>query len=187
MNLIAVNIINEAKKWTDCKEDPSTPNRSVCVDKIHAYMGVKSATKWCAEFVWMITDTVFKWLGIATPIKKTSSTFDMYSSAKKAGLRVDNIPAAGAVFFKNNGDGSGHVGFVAENKGGGKFATIEGNYNNKVGFGLRSLADYKYQFIHIEDLYNQYNPLSYWKNPYVLGGLALAGAAYWYYKKKHKK
>lgn len=177
-------ILNEAKKWTDCKEDPSRPNRSVCVDKIHVYTAsAVNNDPWCAQFAWMITDTVARKAGITNKLPKTSGTHYMVNNAPKNGLRVDRTPAVGAIFFYPTGSASGHVGFVAQIKDSKTVATIEGNSGDRVGFRTKTIGS-DWKFIHIEEMAGDI------ALPLAIGGsgaliLAAAVAAIYLYARKN--
>lgn len=153
----AKELINEASKWADCKEDPGRANRSVCVDKIHLYVtGRVSSEPWCSEFVSMITDITAKKFNVKNLLPVTASTAYMKSQAEKNGLRVDKSPAVGSVFHYYRDGSLGHVGFIAEVKSDGRLGTVEGNSDDRVtdirfGFKIRTPHS-GYSYIHTEEM-----------------------------------
>jgi|GEM_PF-6268916 len=143
-------IISEADRWTDCKEQSGTPNRSDCVDTIKRYFGGETKPEpWCAEFVWMVVNQACYILGISNPLPRTKSTRVMLSRSPKAGVKVNKNPSPGCIFFKTR-SGGGHVGFVASVKGN-TIYTIEGNVNDSVTWGEREIRE-DFEFIHIQNI-----------------------------------
>jgi len=149
-------ILKEAEKWLGCTE--TTRHRSDCIDEIHRQFSAGwngSPDAWCAKFVWTMTETATKKLGIPNPLHKSASTVQMLN---KTDLRKDDIPARGAIFFisrvcSGGGSGCGHVGFV-EKVDGNFIHTLEGNTGGPAGVyrKKRNITSQKFTFIHIEDL-----------------------------------
>jgi hypothetical protein len=145
-------ILNEAEGWLDCRE--TSTNRSKCVDRIHEQFregSTGSRDAWCAKFVWSITDTAAKKLGVANPLFKSASTAQML---KNTNLRKDKTPAKGSVFYTSR-TGGGHVGFV-EKVNGNIISTIEGNTSVGSAEGVHrkthDIRKKEFTFIHVEDL-----------------------------------
>ena len=152
--ILTTTILNEAAKWLDCRE--TTKHRSACIDEIHKQFSAGwngSPDAWCAKFVWAITETATKRLGVANPLHKSASTVAML---RNTDLRKSSTPARGSVFFIERacaGGGCGHVGFV-ERVEGNIIHTIEGNTGGPAGVyrQRRDTTKQKFTFIHIEDL-----------------------------------
>lgn len=194
MNYLARTIIENATYWENkwesgvCKSVKN--NRGNCIDEIKSQFSKEViGTPWCAEFVSVVTKTSCEKLDITNLLPYTRSTATMLSGAIKNGLRVDNTPAVGSVFYRTR-SGGGHVGFVVKITDGG-IITIEGNSDDQVkgrSYSGTEIASYK--FIHIEDMGNpgfvRYTfrdgiPVGLWVTGTVA---ALVGGWYWN-KQKH--
>lgn len=166
MQTLAEKIIHEASKHLGCYEEKTRKNRSSCVDYFSTFNGEEPKNEaWCAKFVSTILNTSFPYFLKLPPFSYTASTLQMLDNAKKKGIRVDNIPSVGAVFFTKR-IGGGHVGFVKSlisKIDNGRvqitdFETIEGNsYDSDrqldgVLVGHRSLKSNQYQFMHFEEV-----------------------------------
>lgn len=143
-------VYTEAKKFLDCKEDPNTPNRSVCVDFIKEMGGWTPTNEpWCAQFVWAIVEKSCNLMKIENLLPRTKSTTVMKNKASSNGLEVDTKATKGCLFYYPR-TGGGHVGLVIDVKGD-TIYTIEGNVSNRVKMGERKIIS-TMRFIHIEDM-----------------------------------
>ena len=176
-------VYTEAKKFLGCKEDPKTPNRSYCIDKIQEMGGwTPTSEPWCAMFVYAVVERSCKLMKIDNLLPRTKSTTIMKNESPDNGLKVDTKPVKGCLFYFPR-TGGGHVGFVIDIKDN-KIFTIEGNTSDQVKLGQRTINP-SMRFIHIEDMANGKKMipryLKYGVPAVLLGGI---GAVY-YAKKKH--
>lgn len=174
-------VINEAKKFLGCKEDPNRPNRSYCVDEIKKLGGWAVTNEpWCAQFVYAVTDMACKIFKIENRLPKTKSTRFMLNNAPKNGITVNKKPNKGCIFFIPRGDNPafGHVGFVADIKGN-TIYTIEGNYKNSVGLGEREIFN-EMRFIHIHEMTDK----KIWSTALKIGVPVTLSLGAWYAFKK---
>lgn len=147
-------IIDEAAYWLmrDCKENPSTPNRSYCVNEIK---GGVTDEDWCALFVYRCVSDAAQKSGARNPLMRTPSTPAMLQAAQQQGVRISRTPELGSIFFRERGAGKGHVGIVVGLNSRLMFC-IEGNTSNRVGMRSYYLHDVAvspahYQFMQVQE------------------------------------
>ncbi len=186
MNILANEIIKEAKQWTTCVEDKGTPNRSVCVDKIHVYSGGKvNNDPWCAKFTWMVLDKACNKSAIRNIIPPTASTHTLRRFCKEKGIAVNKKAEVGSIMFFSTGTNTGHVGFVVETKPT-EFITIEGNSGDRVAWRKHKYTEKNFDFLHVQKMpgWNADAPmLASISMPVGIGLGAAALLSYWYAKK----
>lgn len=140
-------VVKTAKKYTHVREDKGKPNRSTDIDKFHDYAGLPYGNPWCLMYVnYMWKETLDPYnLG---PYTRTARVSSMYKYALKhkylyrvkfaKGLAYGAQTAESGdmiVWLKNynkniivnDGNPSGHVGFIISEISPGIFNTIEGN------------------------------------------------------------
>lgn len=139
-------VVKTAKKYLHVSETDG-PNRSPEIDKFHDYAGLPYGNPWCLMFVNYMWKETLDPYGYA-PYTRTARVSAFYKYALKHKylyqVKFDKALAYGAqeaepgdmvVWLKNyndniivnDGNPSGHVGFVIEELEPGKFKTIEGN------------------------------------------------------------
>lgn len=170
-------LIKNAKKHLNCKEDPPGSNRSLCVDNFSkAIHGAAHAWAWCATFLSYVFDETFKDFGLQNTFIKTAKTSDMLNWGKQKKL-VDAKPAVGSVMYVDRYDNKGkkvggHVGLVIKVEGN-NFYTIDGNSDDSVQTRARKIEK-KYSFIHTEKQFDVGNLAL--KNPQYTIPIILAAA-----------
>lgn len=163
-------IIAEGEKWViNCHKNISQGKD--CGTPIKAEYGsdIKNEDPWCAAFISVLFKSVPWWKYLQKdPFPKTKSTSAMLQDAKAKGIKIDNKPAKGSVFYYSRGPGIGHVGLVKELIYGLKnsipdgvigFWSIEGNTSVDEKTGViavkeHNLKDKDFKFIHYEELSN---------------------------------
>lgn len=195
MRSLAEAIIGNAQKWTGCKENPNTPNRSACVDEIKKLYDPNRDPKneaWCAEFVSVILMETLPLYLVIPPFFKTRSTTEMVKKARANNVPFTNYPVVGSTFFYARQGAGGHVGFVKSVVYDTKkkiigFNTIEGN--TKIpGTSYEGVGEH-YRKVDSKYLYMNFQKLSSLKMPtpkelggWAIGGAMIIGAGYTYYK-----
>lgn len=203
MNLLANTILENAAWWQtywinrSCKEmakKDSVSGRGACVDvlkKQYADGAEKEGTAWCAQFVSVVVKTSFEKLKLPkTKLPYTASTATMLAGAKKNGIRVDNVPAEGSVFYRTR-NGGGHVGIVVKITADTLY-TIEGNSDNAVVARTYKKANIAhYQYMHVQDEYQptlfNYALRNNKTAVYGVGGIIVSGLGYLGYKRYKKR
>jgi len=103
-------------------------NRGRFVESIIRYAGGAPGEPWCASFVFYVGR---KMLGDAWPLPKTRSCDVLLEYAREKEMVVP-LPSPGDLFLvMRSAADAVHVGFVDDVLPGGRFATIEGNSNDR--------------------------------------------------------
>ncbi len=158
-----------AKGWREqhCVEDDEDCFKYLFANDYSQVIG----QPWCAFFATMVINQAANMLGLDCPIPFGGYSHNVVVYAQKNGIRVDNTPSIGSLFWYAT-DTGGHTGVIAwmDDKG---IITVEGNAGNNltcvecpkdlksvVVLGNNSNRSYKalankgVVFIHIEELGN---------------------------------
>ena len=139
-------VVETAKRYLHVSESEG-PNRSPEIDKFHEYAGLPYGNPWCLMYVNYMWKEALDPYGLA-PYTKTARVSSMYKYALKHkylykvkfakglayGVQVAE-PGDMVVWLKNynanilvnDGNPSGHTGFIVQETTPGQFNTIEGN------------------------------------------------------------
>lgn len=189
------DIAEVAAEWygRNCVEE--TTNRGVCVDRIHQtfdpdWIKQKRPEAWCAKFVWVVYEEAAKRAGVANPIPRTAGAKLMLNMSKDAGLRVDNRPSYGDVFYRysESAGSTGHVGIVTDIQKDG-ITTVEGNLSNRVAYYFYdwdqiAQPKWKFSFIHAADKSKGGGSAILASTNGLLGLVLVGTAALWFFNKK---
>jgi surface antigen len=165
INRFQAELLRVAHGWAarGCRE--SVANGGPCIDEVHRLFGQPRREAYCAKFVWVVADEAARAAGITNPLPKTAGACDMLTRAVAAGLRVDTVPAIGAVGYRSTtlANSTGHVLLVVDVTGD-EVRTVEGNNGDRIDdwrypmATVRNYPRYKncqrgigWDFIHIED------------------------------------
>lgn len=184
-----------AAEWykRNCVEERA--NRGVCVDKIHELFDPKWITSkrpeaWCAKFVWVVYEEAARRSGTKNPLPRTAGARLMRDMSKDLGLRVDNKPQDGDVFYRasESPGATGHVGIVTDVKPDG-ITTVEGNLSNRVayyhyGWDKIMSPKWNFSFIHAADDSQSGGGVVTASSNGLLGLVLIGTAALWYFSKK---
>lgn len=188
-------IAEVAAEWYErnCVEERT--NRGVCVDKIHElfdpqWITQKRPEAWCAKFCWVVYEEAARRSGTKNPLPRTAGARLMRDMSKKAGLRVDNKPQDGDVFYRasESPGASGHVGIVTDVKADG-ITTVEGNLSNRVayyhyGWDKIMSPKWNFSFIHAADESQSGGGVITAGANGLLGLVLIGTAALWFFNKK---
>jgi len=140
-------VLEKAKEYSFVREIKNQDNRSPEIDAFHDYAGLPYGNPWCLMFVNYMWKETLDPYGLA-PYTKTARVSHLYKYALKNKylytVKFDKALAYGiqqaepgdmVIWLKNytkdiivnDGNPSGHVGFIVEEIEPGKFKTIEGN------------------------------------------------------------
>lgn len=194
--MVPFKTINEvAAEWYERNCVEERDNRGVCVDKIHElfdpkWITSKRAEAWCAKFVWVVYEEAARRAAVTNPLPRTAGALAMRDLSKKAGLRVDNKPQDGDVFYRKSSSAgsSGHVGIVTDVKADG-ITTVEGNLSNRVayyhyGWDKIMSPEYNFSFIHAADDSQSGSGTVFASTNGLLGLVLIGTAALWYFNRK---
>lgn len=184
-----------AAEWykRNCVEERA--NRGVCVDKIHElfdpkWITAKRPEAWCAKFVWVVYEEAARRSGTKNPLPRTAGARLMRDMSKDLGLRVDNKPQDGDVFYRasESPGSSGHVGIVTDVKADG-ITTVEGNLSNRVAYyhydwDKIMSPKWNFSFIHAADDSQSGSGVITAGANGLLGLVLIGTAALWYFNKK---
>lgn len=105
-----ISVDHEGNKYPEGCHEPNNDNVVYCgkpaTRLIFTTIGDKKgdSAQWCAAFVYYVYSESCKKLGIKNLVPFTASVLTMLSQAKAKGLKVDNIPSAGAIAIRRTGE-----------------------------------------------------------------------------------
>lgn len=110
------------------QEEPRGSNSGPWVSMFLRWAKSAPGNPWCAAVV----DWCLETRGLKLTVPYPASCASWLSWATQHGL-VSKTPVRGGLFILTFGSGEHHMGFVAEDLGGGRYRTIEGNTNSDGG------------------------------------------------------